>query len=169
MMRGITPDDGLRMTKEPFGAHVQRWREKAGINQAELARRAKVSANYISNLERDFSPSSKDGKPHPSVAVVDRIARALGVSLAEARPAAGYARPDEVSKENGYDESEFAVLFHESQKLAPDQKEKFRTIMEMVTNQVRQMLREQDQDKRMRELIEFSGNPQTNERSKKGA
>lgn len=74
---------------------MQKWREHANVSQAELARRMGVSRNYISNLERDFSPTAKGGKPQPSVETCDKIARALGVDIAEVRLAAGYAAPGE--------------------------------------------------------------------------
>ncbi|HKX30191.1 MAG TPA: helix-turn-helix domain-containing protein [Blastocatellia bacterium] len=77
---------------ETFGQKLQGWRERADIQQAELARRVGVSRAYISNLERDFSPSSK-GRPQPSVELCDKIARALGAPVAEVRLAAGYAPP----------------------------------------------------------------------------
>lgn len=76
---------------DSFGKKLQKWREDARINQSELARRVGVSPNYISNLERDYSPTAKGGKPQPSVEVVDKIAKALGINVNEARLAAGYA------------------------------------------------------------------------------
>lgn len=81
--------------KETFGQKMQKWREAANVSQADLARRMGVSRNYISNLERDFSPTAKGGKPQPSVETCDKIAHALGVKVAEVRLAAGYAAPSE--------------------------------------------------------------------------
>ncbi len=78
---------------ETFGQKMGRWREAANISQSELARRMGVSRNYISNLERDFSPTAKGGKPQPSVETCDKIAHALGVRVAEVRIAAGYVPP----------------------------------------------------------------------------
>lgn len=78
---------------ESFGQKLQRWREAAHLSQAELARRMDVSRNYVSNLERDFSPTAKGGKPQPSAETCDKIARALGVKIADVRLAAGYAPP----------------------------------------------------------------------------
>ena len=79
---------------ESFGKKLQKLREAAGLNQSELARRADFSPNYISNLERDISPSSKTGKPRPTVEAVDRLAKALNVNVNELRLAAGYAPKD---------------------------------------------------------------------------
>lgn len=78
---------------DTFGQKLKRWRETANISQAELARRIDASATWVSNLERDFSPTAKGGKPQPSVETCDKIAHALGVRVAEVRIAAGYAPP----------------------------------------------------------------------------
>jgi len=76
-----------------FGQRLKGWREAAGLSQAELARRIDASATWVSNLERDFSPTAKGGKPQPSVETCDKIAHALGIKIAEVRLAAGYAPP----------------------------------------------------------------------------
>lgn len=62
-----------------------------GWTNAELARRVGVSQTYIGNLVRGYSPNTKSGKARPSVAVVDRMAKALNIPLDEARLVAGYA------------------------------------------------------------------------------
>jgi transcriptional regulator with XRE-family HTH domain len=55
------------------------------MTQEELAKRAGVSQGYIANLE----PSNRTGKSktvrknNPSVAILKRLARALGVSVTE--------------------------------------------------------------------------------------
>ena len=58
---------------------VGRWlreaREKAGLSQAEVARRAETDRSYLSDLERD--------KQTPSLHVLLRICRALHVSAAD--------------------------------------------------------------------------------------
>lgn len=81
--------------EDTFGQKLKRWREAAHVSQAELARRMNVSPTWVSNLERDFSPSARGGKPQPSIETCDKIARALGVKIAEVRLAAGYAPPGE--------------------------------------------------------------------------
>jgi transcriptional regulator with XRE-family HTH domain len=52
--------------------NVRRLRKQIGISQEELAHRADVHRTYASDIER--------GARNPSVTVVDRFARALGVS-----------------------------------------------------------------------------------------
>ncbi|MCU0690302.1 MAG: helix-turn-helix domain-containing protein [Polyangiaceae bacterium] len=56
-----------------LGKRIRRARVAHGITQAELARAAKVGANYIPRLER--------GELVPSVEAAFRIARSLGISL----------------------------------------------------------------------------------------
>ena len=51
-------------------------REKKGWSQAELARRAKVTDAYIAQLETGV-------RSNPSLEILQRLARALGVPLAK--------------------------------------------------------------------------------------
>jgi len=56
-----------------IGSAVRAARRRAGVSQAELARRAKTSQPAIARLEK--------GNVAPTVASLDRIARALGAEL----------------------------------------------------------------------------------------
>ncbi len=51
-------------------------REGRGLNQVELAKKAKVTTAYISLLEAGK-------KKNPSLAVLQRLAKALGVPVTE--------------------------------------------------------------------------------------
>ncbi|HYA68641.1 MAG TPA: helix-turn-helix domain-containing protein [Acidimicrobiales bacterium] len=55
------------------GSAVRAARRRAGVSQAELARRAKTSQPAIARLEK--------GQVSPTVISLDRIARALGAEL----------------------------------------------------------------------------------------
>jgi transcriptional regulator with XRE-family HTH domain len=55
------------------GAAVRAARRRAGVSQAELARRAHTSQPAIARLEK--------GQVSPTVISLDRIARALGTEL----------------------------------------------------------------------------------------
>lgn len=59
------------MSTDDLGIIIARLRKEAGITQEELAYRAEIHASYVSQLER--------GRKSPTVAVLTRIARALGV------------------------------------------------------------------------------------------
>lgn len=59
-----------------FGAMLKRIREAKGLTQLELAKRAKVAQSYVSALE---AGEKKD----PGLAVLKRLARALGVPVEE--------------------------------------------------------------------------------------
>lgn len=56
-----------------IGLNLQNARRKVGLSQEELAHTAKVHQTYLSGLER--------GKRNPSVAVLQRIAEALGLDI----------------------------------------------------------------------------------------
>lgn len=60
---------------EQIGKRIRKIREERDITQADLAKSAKVGANYIPRVER--------GELVPSLEVAHRIAQALGITLDE--------------------------------------------------------------------------------------
>jgi transcriptional regulator with XRE-family HTH domain len=72
---------------EDFSTLLERFRDRAGLSQSELARAAGISASYINRVE-------KEERQPPSRSVVLRIAKALGLDSATTDTlllAAGYA------------------------------------------------------------------------------
>lgn len=132
-----------------FGQRLARWREAAGLTQGELAGRVGVTPTYIGHLERADGPHGAGTTRRPVIEVVDAIAGALDVPLAEARCAAGYDPPEgstgacEVLR-NAFGESDFAVLHHMFEQLTPERRAIFRPILEMVGRELELILREQD-------------------------
>lgn len=63
---------------ETLGTRIRGARERANISLRELARRAEVSASYMSDVEL--------GKCEPTSSKIQRIAAALGVSLVRLLP-----------------------------------------------------------------------------------
>lgn len=61
--------------KAVFGRNVRKWREHKKLTQTELAKRAGVRQPEISSIEH--------GRYAPTMASVERIAKALGVSPGE--------------------------------------------------------------------------------------
>jgi len=59
-----------------FGANVRRIRRAKEMSQEELAHRANIHRTYLSALERS-------GGRNPTIRVVERIAKALDVTLGE--------------------------------------------------------------------------------------
>jgi transcriptional regulator with XRE-family HTH domain len=57
-----------------IGHTVRRMRRRAKLNQAEVAGRAHISQAYLSRLEAGI-------QGNPSVAVLKRLAKALGVPV----------------------------------------------------------------------------------------
>lgn len=84
-----------------FGEWLRSKIKEKDISNAELARRIDVSATYIGNLLRDFSPNSKTGSIRASEKIVEAIAKELNSDIDEARNAAGYAskNADEIPPE----------------------------------------------------------------------
>ena len=52
---------------------LKRIREAKGLSQADLARRAKITREYVNKLEA--------GRYDPTVGVIQRLAKALGVPV----------------------------------------------------------------------------------------
>ena len=59
-----------------MSARIRQLREAAGLNQAELARKVGVTDAYINQLERG-------NRKNPSLAVLTKLARALGADVGE--------------------------------------------------------------------------------------
>jgi transcriptional regulator with XRE-family HTH domain len=57
------------------GLNVQKARRARGVSQEELAHAAKIHQTYLSGVEL--------GKRNPSILVLDRIAKALGLDVAD--------------------------------------------------------------------------------------
>lgn len=64
------------MSPKRVGRMIQRLREEKGLSQRQLASRAGVTNGYISQLEAG-------DKKNPSLAVLQRLAKALGVPVTE--------------------------------------------------------------------------------------
>lgn len=58
-----------------FGQRVRDLRERQGLSQEDLGMKAKIHRTYIGSVER--------GEQNVSIINIERIARALGVSLQE--------------------------------------------------------------------------------------
>lgn len=61
------------MTPRQFGMRLRRLRRTKGLTQAALAQKARLSRVYVNNLEA--------GKYDPTLGVLQRLAKALGVPV----------------------------------------------------------------------------------------
>ncbi len=61
--------------RQVFGERLRQLRREQGLSQEETAHRARLHVTYLSDLER--------GQQTPTLDVVNRLAAALRVSLAE--------------------------------------------------------------------------------------
>ncbi len=133
---------------ETFGDKLTRWRESVGLTQAELGGRVGVTSIYIGYLERGSDPTGIGEEIRPMIEVVDAIAEALDVPVAEVRLAAGYEPPED-SQMSGeavgdtFDESDFAALHRLHEKLDPAIRKRFRPVLEMVRRELELLLGEQ--------------------------
>ena len=60
---------------EQLGKNMKRIRTKKNMSQGDIARALEVDRGYISNIE--------NGKKNPTLATIQRLANALGVSADE--------------------------------------------------------------------------------------
>jgi transcriptional regulator with XRE-family HTH domain len=64
------------MSPQRVGRELKKLREREGLSQLELAKRAKVGQGYISELEAGQ-------KKNPGLETLRKIAKALGVPVTE--------------------------------------------------------------------------------------
>ncbi|MCA1612672.1 MAG: helix-turn-helix domain-containing protein [Acidobacteria bacterium] len=133
---------------ETFGRRLARWREAAGLTQGEVARRVGVTPTYIGHLEREADQTGGGTKLRPMIEVVDAIAAALDVPLAEVRCAAGYDPPEDSHAScelmrSTFGEGDFAALHRMYERLTPERRMRFQPLLEMVSRELEIMLSEQ--------------------------
>jgi transcriptional regulator with XRE-family HTH domain len=116
---------------ESFGEKLLQWREAKGIKQSEFARLLKLSPTYISNLERNNYPNSKDGKGKPSEKVVGKIAKVLSLPLDVVRLAAGYA-PTKEEPDQDFLKSRLGIASLRIQSLGKKSQEKAEVLVESL-------------------------------------
>jgi len=61
-----------------FGTRVRQLREEHGWSQEDFAHRAELDRTYVSGIER--------GRRNPTLDIIHRLARALGVQVADLFP-----------------------------------------------------------------------------------
>ena len=65
----------MSSTPKQLGVKLKTLREEKGMSQEALARRAKITREYVNRLEA--------GRYDPTVGVLQRLAKALGVPVTE--------------------------------------------------------------------------------------
>jgi len=65
----------MNSSAKKLGENIRRIRLAKGMTQGDLCRKLEVDRAYMSNVEA--------GKKNPTLATIDRIAKALGVSIDE--------------------------------------------------------------------------------------
>lgn len=126
-----------------FGNWLATNRKRAGLTQEELGERAGCTRGYISALERGVTESKSQRPIRPDLALVDSIARALQVSQAEARIAAGYA-PDALlpDQERAIEDSMLNSMAYKLERLDKKKAEKYRELLRILDRDIDRELRE---------------------------
>lgn len=68
----------MAVIQKQFGENLRKFRKRQGLTQEELAERVKMDFTTINKIE--------NGKRNPSLKSMEKIARALKVSLKELLP-----------------------------------------------------------------------------------
>jgi transcriptional regulator with XRE-family HTH domain len=63
----------MTLTPRQIGMKLKRLREAKGLSQAVLARRSKITREYVNKIEA--------GRHDPTVGVLQRLTKALGVPV----------------------------------------------------------------------------------------
>lgn len=87
---------------ESLGTYIRRLRDERDISLREFAKRLKVSAPFVSDIEL--------GRRHPSDEVLEKIAESLGVDVQELRARDTRAPIDEIKRITQSD-PKFALAF----------------------------------------------------------
>ena len=86
-----------------FGASLYAFRSAAGLSQAELARRSRLSKSYVSEVENSKGPA-------PKAPTVQRMSAALGLDEREAASLLGLAERENDLVERDSAAALFALL-----------------------------------------------------------
>jgi transcriptional regulator with XRE-family HTH domain len=144
--------DGVFCTFMSDDYYFDRWlkeaREKRGWSGPELAERAHTTKQTVSQIERQ-QPHPVSGAPYrPSMAMVDKLARALGLSIGEARRAAGFAAPlSEVSADELEKDELTSLYFRRKRLQTSKRKAEFQRILAMVDRELDRLIQEEQADK----------------------
>lgn len=71
----LSHNQGMATVTEKLGAKIRKLRRKKSLTQEKLAEMARIDYSYLNTIE--------NGKRNPSLQIVAKIARALGVRLNE--------------------------------------------------------------------------------------
>lgn len=132
------------MADVKFGIWLSERMRAAGLNQNELAERARLSKQYISLLVGD-RPSTSTGKtPIPRPDKIEKLARALNLPAKEVREAA-YGKASDVEADD-FSDDEIAFLaseYKELTELTPQQQRaELRAVIRMARTEIQRRLQE---------------------------
>ena len=126
-----------------FGDQLRLWRKASGLTQEELANLTDVNVSWISNLERNFHASKKDGTARPSESLVDKFAEVLGVDRNEIRLLAGYAPVNAMS-------NDLVIINFNFEGIPAREVEKVNLLKDLLEEQLRKLASQKDIEKTSR-------------------
>ena len=131
----------LLIMGQTFGQWLTAALSRSGLKQAELVERTKLSKSYISTLVNDSQNSTTGRRIRPDEAVVEKIARALGASVEEARLAAGYApRKSNADTQEALLQSRFGLMMKKYEKLKKADRPLIEALLETVEQKIDERL-----------------------------
>lgn len=95
---------------ETFGQWLKRCRKENRLTQEQLSQKSKVSASYISTLERSQPHSITGANLRPEPDKVEMLANALGQDVSDALSLAGYAAKNAPAFPDGLQPHDFDGL-----------------------------------------------------------
>ena len=129
----VSPNQQRRRME--FGGWLAEHRNRLGLSQAQAGERAGMSRTQWTRLELGVSGTRRDNIP--------KIAEAMNADLVETYKRAGFDPPRELLDDVGFNESDFAFLFHKHQKLSKEGKEDFKRILQMVRNELDRLVEQE--------------------------
>ena len=115
-------DDFKRLAK-PLGTALMEGRRRVGLTQEELGEQCNLTASYVARVER--------GERLPSLVVLDRLTRAVGVEIGEIWPDAAKKNPATKSPTSKKQAAE-ARLLKATEKLSPADLRQLTTLIQRL-------------------------------------
>lgn len=101
-----------------IGENIKKTRKKQELTQKSLAERANISRSYLADVE--------NGRYNPSIDVLNKIAKALGITGQQ-------LLKDNIDEKDDIDnmEEDLQILFNKIQKISPKDRKKLLQLIEI--------------------------------------
>lgn len=101
-----------------IGENIKKTRKKQELTQKSLAKRANISRSYLADVENN--------RYNPSIDVLNKIAKALGITAQQ-------LLKDDIDEKDDIDkmEEDLQILFNKIQKISPKDRKKLLQLIEI--------------------------------------